>query len=229
MTAEERRLSIIKAAQRAYAQYGFFGTTTRDLAREAGVSEALLFKHFATKDDIYFAMLEQWFPKMSKDNFPFDESELRPSKKVAAVTYMMAWKVLGALERGDDEELVRQRLLFQSLLNDGKFARLVFDRLPKEGRDEINDALNCAVKDGDCKAPPFPFDISMMFTVNMQSAVLLYMTHEPHLHGISVGFLDLVDYFMWYAMRGMGFHDHVIASCLEEVKNELDEEKLRRF
>lgn len=134
MTAEERRLSIIKAAQRAYAQYGFFGTTTRDLAREAGVSEALLFKHFATKDDIYFAMLEQWFPKMSKDNFPFDESELRPSKKVAAVTYMMAWKVLGALERGDDEELkFRQTSFIPKPLNDGKFARLVLTGCPKKG------------------------------------------------------------------------------------------------
>lgn len=144
---------------------------------------------------------------------------------------MVIWwrKVLGASDRGDGEELVRQRLLFQSLLNDGEFARLVFDRLPKEGRDEIIEALSCAVETGECRPAPFPFDVSIMFTVNMQSAVLLYMTHEPNLHGVCLRLPELLDYFVWYALRGMGFHDHVIASCLEELKSELNEEELRRF
>src|SRR6186713_146554 len=56
MSGEERRAAIIKAVRRVFAQKGFHGTTTRELATAAGVSEALLFKHFPNKESLYAAM-----------------------------------------------------------------------------------------------------------------------------------------------------------------------------
>src|ERR1700674_945631 len=56
LSSEERRAAIIKAVQRVFAEKGFDGTTTRELAEEAGVSEALLFKHFPNKEALYSAM-----------------------------------------------------------------------------------------------------------------------------------------------------------------------------
>jgi len=56
---EERRDSIIQAVRCVFAEKGFRGATTRELADAAGVSEALLFKHFPDKEAIYRAMLEQ--------------------------------------------------------------------------------------------------------------------------------------------------------------------------
>lgn len=50
--------NIIQAAARAFARTGFRGTRTRDIAREAGVSEGLLFKYFPDKKSLQKAILE---------------------------------------------------------------------------------------------------------------------------------------------------------------------------
>lgn len=54
----ERRRVIIEAALALFARNGFRGTTTKEIAQAAGCSEATLFKHFATKEALYSAILE---------------------------------------------------------------------------------------------------------------------------------------------------------------------------
>ena len=46
ISAEERRASIINAVMPVFAKKGFAGTTTKDLAQAADISEALLYRHF---------------------------------------------------------------------------------------------------------------------------------------------------------------------------------------
>jgi len=58
LAAEERSRAILEATLDLFARAGHAGTTTRAIARAAGVSEALVFKHFPTKDDLYRAILE---------------------------------------------------------------------------------------------------------------------------------------------------------------------------
>src|SRR5439155_3764076 len=48
-SGRERQASIIAAAASLFAQKGFNGTTTREIAKTAGISEALLFRYFPTK------------------------------------------------------------------------------------------------------------------------------------------------------------------------------------
>ncbi|OQW31305.1 MAG: hypothetical protein A4E19_20255 [Nitrospira sp. SG-bin1] len=55
----ERQASLISAATSLFAANGFTGTTTKQIAQAAGVSEALLFKHFPTKHALYTAILEE--------------------------------------------------------------------------------------------------------------------------------------------------------------------------
>src|SRR5262249_59796437 len=54
----DRRQQIIEAAMQVFAQKGFRGTTTRDLASEAGVNEAIIFRYFKTKEELYSAIIE---------------------------------------------------------------------------------------------------------------------------------------------------------------------------
>ncbi len=56
--AEDRRLQIIEVARDLFASRGFEGTTTRELAENIGINEALLFRHFPTKEDLYWAVLQ---------------------------------------------------------------------------------------------------------------------------------------------------------------------------
>ena len=58
LKGEERRRVIIEAALTLFSRKGFQGTTTKEIAEAAGCSEATLFKHFATKDELYAAILE---------------------------------------------------------------------------------------------------------------------------------------------------------------------------
>lgn len=59
MTSEERRAAIIHAACRIFAEKGFRGTTTRELAAAVGVTEPVLYEHFRTKRDLYSAIIEE--------------------------------------------------------------------------------------------------------------------------------------------------------------------------
>jgi AcrR family transcriptional regulator len=58
MAAGERRHQIVEVALRLFSERGFRGTTTKEIAQAAGVSEAIIFRHFATKDELYTAIID---------------------------------------------------------------------------------------------------------------------------------------------------------------------------
>jgi AcrR family transcriptional regulator len=58
MCADERRLQIAEVAMRLFSERGFRGTTTKEIAQAAGVSEAIIFRHFATKEELYTAIID---------------------------------------------------------------------------------------------------------------------------------------------------------------------------
>jgi len=60
MTAKDtKKQEIVQAAIELFAAKGFRGTTTRDLAAKAGVNEAIIFRHFVSKTELYRAILEE--------------------------------------------------------------------------------------------------------------------------------------------------------------------------
>ena len=61
LPAAERRHLLIEAALRVFCEGSYAGATTAQIAREAGVSEPILYRHFASKRELYFACLgEAW-------------------------------------------------------------------------------------------------------------------------------------------------------------------------
>ncbi|VAX06783.1 Transcriptional regulator, AcrR family [hydrothermal vent metagenome] len=62
ISAAARKASIIRAAAALFGEKGFSGTKTREIAARAGVSEALIFKHFPSKEDLYAAILAEKSP-----------------------------------------------------------------------------------------------------------------------------------------------------------------------
>ncbi len=65
MTSAERRAAIIEAAVDRFSQNGFRGTTTRELAAAVGVTEPVLYQHFATKRDLYLAIVEHMLEQVT--------------------------------------------------------------------------------------------------------------------------------------------------------------------
>lgn len=58
MAKEERRAQIVEVAAMLFAQKGFKGTTTREIAKKAGISEAVIFRHFPKKEALYSAIID---------------------------------------------------------------------------------------------------------------------------------------------------------------------------
>ncbi len=57
LTAEERRAAVLDCACGIFSKGSYRGTTTAEIARNAGVTEPILYRHFASKRDLYLACL----------------------------------------------------------------------------------------------------------------------------------------------------------------------------
>ena len=124
MAGEERRDQILRVAMSLFSNNGFRGTTTKEIAHAARVSEAMVFRHFATKEDLYAAILDH---KACSGGGSFDPAlmaaEAIKEKDDRRVFESLA---LGALDYHDhDPEF--QRLLLHSALEKHKLAQMFFD------------------------------------------------------------------------------------------------------
>ncbi len=63
MAAADRRRHLVETAIRLFTEGSYHGTTTAEIARAAGVSEPILYRHFASKRDLYLAALEHVWAK----------------------------------------------------------------------------------------------------------------------------------------------------------------------
>ena len=64
MPAAERRQALIDTAIRVFSEGSYRGTTTAEIARAAGISEPILYRHFASKRELYLAALDHVWGKM---------------------------------------------------------------------------------------------------------------------------------------------------------------------
>jgi AcrR family transcriptional regulator len=67
MSGEERKRRIANAAMRVFSKKGFRGAKTREIAKAAGVSEAMVFKCFKNKNDIYTSIISGTVKDHSKE------------------------------------------------------------------------------------------------------------------------------------------------------------------
>ena len=124
LDSDDRRKAIVTAAVPLFARNGFAGTTTRELAAAAGVSEALLFRHFPSKQSLYREILTlgcEGDPALEKlATLPACTETL-----VGIVRFMVRRFVLG--DEAERHEIdLRMRLMLHSILEDGDYARELF-------------------------------------------------------------------------------------------------------
>jgi AcrR family transcriptional regulator len=60
LTGEERRAAILDSALSVFAKRGYHASSIDDIARENGVSKALIYEHFTSKAELYAELLEQY-------------------------------------------------------------------------------------------------------------------------------------------------------------------------
>jgi AcrR family transcriptional regulator len=94
LPADERRQAVLETACHMFCRSSYRGATTAEIAREVGVSEPVLYRHFASKRDLYLACLEEAWQHVRA---MWDEAlaaEADPSKWLAAIgsAYLQAKK-----------------------------------------------------------------------------------------------------------------------------------------
>jgi TetR/AcrR family transcriptional regulator len=66
LPAEERKAAVLECACGIFSTGSYRGTTTAEIARQAGVTEPVLYRHFASKRDLYLAVLEESWTRLRR-------------------------------------------------------------------------------------------------------------------------------------------------------------------
>ncbi len=123
MTGAQRRSAIVQAAIRRFAMHGFRGTTTRELAAAAGVSEPVLYQHFATKRDLYTAIVDQLIAQ-AHERFDERAKQLEPDATDRQFLQWLGESILAYHSEDPD----RVRLLVFSALEGHELADLWYEK-----------------------------------------------------------------------------------------------------
>lgn len=144
MSAEDRKLQILRVAVRLFSRKGFGGTTTKEIAQAAGVSEAMVFRHYSTKEELYSAILDHKACSGDSMNPEALVCEALKEKDDRAVFETLA---LGALTHHDrDPEF--QRLLLHSALEGHELAQMFFEKFVLRVYALLADYITERQKDG---------------------------------------------------------------------------------
>jgi AcrR family transcriptional regulator len=141
LTGMERRQVIIDAALALFSRKGFRGTTTKEIAEAAGCSEATIFKHFTTKDELYSAILES--------KAAIEETLARAAQAAAQKDDAGVFRAVGleALIRTEDDPSL-MRLLLYSALEGHQLSHLFFESKVRRLHEFLSDYIAERIHDG---------------------------------------------------------------------------------
>ena len=212
LDGDERRKAIVLAAVPLFARKGFAGTTTRELAEAADISEALLFRHFPSKRHLYGEIL-----RLGCEGDPALDrlATLEPSATtlVRMIHYMVRY-FLSAGEAERTERDLRLRLVLHSFLEDGEYARERFDTIVARVYPLFQASVEAAIAAGDlvagaiASANRFWFGhhvAAMMAFVALPGRACIAYPGAP---------ADLVEEASRFILRGIGMSDAVITAAL---------------
>jgi AcrR family transcriptional regulator len=209
LSAEARKEAIVEAVQDVFAEKGFDGTTTRELAKAAGVSEALLYKHFPSKESLYAAMLNgcakgPTFAEASR----ILELDASTSTLVVMVHFMISHYVLG--RPGDRHRAALNSLLVRSLLGDGEFVRLMHKKLAAAWLKKFEACLQAAAKAGEMREVPIRHDLCVWLVQHVAFSLMLHLQPKVPAVNYKVSREELVSQATWFGLLGIGIKEEAV-------------------
>jgi AcrR family transcriptional regulator len=141
LSTSERREQIVVAAMKCFAERGFEGTTTRMLARAAGVSEGLIFRHFPTKRLLYEAIIARRIAEGPAGMMPAEAAARNDDR---AVLSSIASTLVARVSR--DPSFMR--LLFFSALEGAPLSRMFYMARIRRVRNFLASYLERRMKEG---------------------------------------------------------------------------------
>ncbi len=146
MSSEQVKVStrdkILESAIKLFAEKGFSGTTTREIAEKAGVNEALIFRHFSTKRDLYSAIIER---KISEEpGFEYPLEAFKETRDDWLIFKSIAIRMFDCVEK--DPCFIR--LLHFSALEGHELSDMFFDTYVQYQRMLLSDYIERRITEG---------------------------------------------------------------------------------
>jgi len=120
MTAEDRRGQILHGAMELFAEKGFRGATTREMAQHLGISEALMFKYFPSKEALYRAIIQKRTDGAEDVFFPQEAVQAKDDRQVFR-------SIASNLIARNTEDPTFMRLILYSALEGHELSRIFFE------------------------------------------------------------------------------------------------------
>jgi TetR/AcrR family transcriptional regulator len=124
-SAEERRNQLLRISTGLFADHGFESTTTKSIAAAAGVSEGIIFQHFATKEELYSGILDYKAKEAGIDEWNDQLRKCVEREDDEGLVLSLMKQILEANRR--DPQF--QRLMFQAALNGHHLPKMMARRI----------------------------------------------------------------------------------------------------
>lgn len=219
ISGEQRRAAIIRAARSVFVEKGFFGTTTRQLANAAGVSEALLFKHFPSKEALYSAILVSCFKAEGAKAMERLQS-LEPS--TATLVYLvrdLVSHILGA--QPDEDQRAFLCLILRSLMDEGEFTRLAIQGGPLHWVQSVEKCIKAARAAGDMVDTLVPAGLGGWFVHQLVAGVLIHWLPGQAVIDYGVPRKELLRHVVSFCLRGIGLKEEAIRRLCNRKESRL--------
>lgn len=212
LSSAGRRASIIAAAKAVFARHGLDGARTQQIARAAGVSEALLFRHFPTKTHIYRAVLREVIADQNAVVGSFGEADASTEGllEVLRRTFNYAMSGIQAVNAAG------LRMVVGSLAGDGGYARLVYRRALRLTLPNLEKALEAARADGGITGETLSTTNAGAFIEHVSTMMMMARCHEK----VAIPYDEdraLYDAILFCA-RGLGVAEPRILQFLAQMK-----------
>jgi AcrR family transcriptional regulator len=213
LSGEERRESILRAVGAVFAEHGFRGTTTKALAEAAGVSEALLFKHFPNKEALYAAVQASIIGGPGTDRFGALLAVEPSTVALIRIVHTFYSSLLPpeGLDASSDQAILA-RLMFRSLTEDGEFARSFLRGVSSRLIEKLEGCIAAAALAGDLDAGAdlVPARLAGWFSHHLAVMLMLnHLTHPPVVD-YRASAPAVVEQAVRFALRGIGLKDEAV-------------------
>ncbi len=209
LSCEERKRAIVKAVLPIFARNGFANTTTRELAKAAGVSEALIYKHFPSKESLYAEIQSFGCKGCDPGLKKFLDLEPSTSTLVYIVYYIMRVNIVGRSKETICAE-TRHRLILNSCLEDGSFSRFLFHNRFAENISRIVECMDAAAAAGDLVSSPVSKPNLLLFAHHLATMIATMHLPKKPVVDYDASPNELVQQAVWFALRGLGLRDEAI-------------------
>lgn len=168
LAAPDRKKRIIDAAMKLFSEQGFDGTSTRQIAEAAGINEALIFRHFKTKEELYWSVLEDRIERRGRNRRIREMLDSGGEMRQVLVSIAEAM-----LDRTADDSAVT-RLLFYSALRNPELSDRFFQTYAHQQFELLADFLEQGICEGTLRAVD-PMVAARSF---MGMIIYHYLVHE---------------------------------------------------